>query len=271
MALSFVNRCIWRATSSGSGDFVVASAITGYVVPQSTQNPSVTSGDDYTYFAQSDDLTQWEVGVGAYDVGTDTLARTTILDSSTGGSIVTFSAAPSVYMGGPLVGYMPTPSGVVTNPMTANLDVDGYEITGNASNRGITLQGYNNTGGSGGLLELYSGDGDGTFEAGGDFYAYAGTNTSSGGFGGNMEFGAGTGDTAGSVVFYGGSGLAGKGGSVSFVPAGGSTDGGDLNINLPAAGSGRQGLVIITGLPTSDPGVSGALWVDGSNFLKVSP
>lgn len=101
MALAFLNRCIWRATSGGTGDFVVASAISGYKVPEDCANPAVVDGATYRYFAESDDKTQWEIGYGVYTTANDTLTRATVLDSSTG-SKVNFSAAPKVHMGGPL-------------------------------------------------------------------------------------------------------------------------------------------------------------------------
>lgn len=100
MALAFLNRCIWLATSGGSGSFVVASAVTGYQAPEDCLAPVVVDGATYRYFAQSSDLTQWEAGYGVYTTADDTLTRAVVLDSSNAGSIVTFSAAPSVFMGG---------------------------------------------------------------------------------------------------------------------------------------------------------------------------
>lgn len=47
-------------------------------------------------------------------------------------------------------------------------------------------------------------------------------------------------------------------------------DGGDVTLSPGAgAGAGRNGLVILTGLPIEDPGVEGALWSD-SGVLTVS-
>lgn len=100
MALAFLNRCIFRATSSGTGAFVPASAITGYKMPGDCNDPAVVTNATYRYFAQSDDLSQYEVGYGVWN-GTN-LARTVILESSNSDAIVTFSAAPRVAMGGPL-------------------------------------------------------------------------------------------------------------------------------------------------------------------------
>lgn len=90
---SFLNRCYFAATSSGTGDFVVSAAVTGYMTPAQS---GAGDGATYGYFAQSADLSQWEVGVGTYTVSTTTLARTTVSLSSNSNAKVSFSAAPNV-------------------------------------------------------------------------------------------------------------------------------------------------------------------------------
>jgi len=90
---SWLNACKWNATSSGTGDFVVFSAVTGYQTPAGA---GAVDGAVYRYRAESPDLTQWEVGYGAYTAGSTTQARTTVLVSSAGGAKVSFSAAPIV-------------------------------------------------------------------------------------------------------------------------------------------------------------------------------
>lgn len=90
---AFLNVCRFTATSSGTGDFVVASAVTGYQTPASA---SAVSGTIYSYRAESADLSEWEIGEGAYTSGTTTLARTTVHASTNAGAKVNFSAAPQV-------------------------------------------------------------------------------------------------------------------------------------------------------------------------------
>ena len=108
MALGFLNRCGFRATSTGTGSFVVASALTGMQTPAQAAGPAVVNANTYRYFAQSDDNTQWEYGYGVYTTGDVTLTRATILDNSSGGTTaLSFSAAPKVFMGGPLAQDMP--------------------------------------------------------------------------------------------------------------------------------------------------------------------
>jgi hypothetical protein len=100
---SFVNVCRFTAVSSGTGDFVVSTAVTGYQTPALA---GAVNAAVYRYRAESNDLSEWEVGYGAYTSGTTTLARTTVLYNSAGtgtgsgqsgaGSKISFSAAPQV-------------------------------------------------------------------------------------------------------------------------------------------------------------------------------
>jgi hypothetical protein len=89
----FLNIARFTATSSGTGDFVVSSAVTGYQTPASAGAVNATV---YSYRAESADLTEWEIGEGAYTTGTTTLARTTVHASTNGGAKVSFTAAPQV-------------------------------------------------------------------------------------------------------------------------------------------------------------------------------
>lgn len=90
---NFVDRCIFRAAGTGTGTFTVSSAITGYMTPATA---GAVDGQSYAYAAESDDLSQWEVGLGVYTSSGATLTRATIYKSSTGGSAVSFTAAPKV-------------------------------------------------------------------------------------------------------------------------------------------------------------------------------
>jgi hypothetical protein len=84
----------FNATSIGTGNFVVASAYTGCMVPEQA---NVIDGKVYTYYAQSPDGTQWEQGSGAYSVLTHTLARTTVTGTSNGDTnTVNFAVTPPI-------------------------------------------------------------------------------------------------------------------------------------------------------------------------------
>lgn len=91
-----VNECAWRAVSGGLGEFVVASALTGYYTPAQCTTPAVVDGGVYHYRAESDDLTQYESGQGTYDASLQRLIRDIVYQSSNGGDFCNFSAAPKV-------------------------------------------------------------------------------------------------------------------------------------------------------------------------------
>jgi len=92
--IGFLDVCKFTAASSGTGDFVVSAAVTGYQTPAAA---GALNGAVYRYRAESADLTQWEVGYGAYTAGSVTLARSTVLFNSSGTTAkIGFTVAPSV-------------------------------------------------------------------------------------------------------------------------------------------------------------------------------
>lgn len=93
MTTGWLDRCIFVPVSNGTTDFVVASAVTGYLTPA---NASAVNGVTYRYAAQNTALTEWEVGYGAWNSGSGTLPRTTVEFSSNSNSKVNFSSAPNV-------------------------------------------------------------------------------------------------------------------------------------------------------------------------------
>lgn len=90
---SFVNGCVFTATSSGTGSFVVSAAATGWQTPAQA---GASNGATYRYRAYSADNTQWEIGSGVYTTGTVTLTRALIEASSNGGSATNFTLPPAV-------------------------------------------------------------------------------------------------------------------------------------------------------------------------------
>lgn len=84
------------------------------------------------------------------------------------------------------------------------------------------------------------------------------------------------GNGAGNLAFQAGASntTAIKGGDISLGSGSasiGNADGGDINVTIAnGAGTGKNGNFIISGLPTSDPGVSGALW-NNLGIVTVSP
>jgi hypothetical protein len=89
---SILNGVKFLASASGTGDFTVASASTGYQTPATA---GAVNGKTYRYRAENASLTQWEIGFGVYTGGV--LARTTVLFNSLGTTAkINFSTIPTV-------------------------------------------------------------------------------------------------------------------------------------------------------------------------------
>jgi hypothetical protein len=86
MALIIEDRVQENTGTTGTSNYILLGAVTGF-----RTFGSVMANADTTYYAVTDDI-DWEVGVGTYSTTGPTLARTTILASSNGGSAVSWSA-----------------------------------------------------------------------------------------------------------------------------------------------------------------------------------
>lgn len=87
MALVVADRVKETSTTTGTGTFTLAGAVTGF------QSFSVIGNGNTTYYTiSSQSGSEWEVGVGTYTSSGTTLARTTVLASSNSGALVNFSA-----------------------------------------------------------------------------------------------------------------------------------------------------------------------------------
>ena len=85
MALVVKDRVQETSTTTGTGTFTLAGAVSGF------QSFSVIGNGNTTYYAIVGG-TEWEVGLGTYTSSGTTLSRDTILESSNGGTAVNFSA-----------------------------------------------------------------------------------------------------------------------------------------------------------------------------------
>jgi hypothetical protein len=85
MALVVKDRVQETSTTTGTGTFTLAGAVSGF------QSFSVIGDGNTTYYAIVLG-SEWEVGLGTYTSSGTTLARDTILESSNGGTAVNFSA-----------------------------------------------------------------------------------------------------------------------------------------------------------------------------------
>jgi hypothetical protein len=85
MALVVKDRVQETSTTTGTGTITLAGAVSGF------QSFSAIGNGNTTYYAIVGG-TEWEVGLGTYTSSGTTLSRTTILESSNGGTAVNFSA-----------------------------------------------------------------------------------------------------------------------------------------------------------------------------------
>jgi hypothetical protein len=85
MALVVKDRVQENSTTSGTGTLTLSGAVPGF------QSFAIIGDGNTTFYTIYDNTAQvWEVGIGT--VGAGTLARTTVLESSGGGSTVNFSS-----------------------------------------------------------------------------------------------------------------------------------------------------------------------------------
>lgn len=102
-ASSLIDGCRFTPTLGGLTDWTYSTAVIGYNSPALA---GVVNGAQYSYHAQSADLSQWEDGIGLYNTGTGVLTRATVLYNSSGtgtaagqsgaGTKISFSAVPQV-------------------------------------------------------------------------------------------------------------------------------------------------------------------------------
>jgi len=87
MALVLADRVQETTTTTGTGSVTLDGAVTGF------QSFAVVGNGNTTFYTIADQGgANWEVGIGTYSTTGPTLARTTVLSSSNGGSLVTFTA-----------------------------------------------------------------------------------------------------------------------------------------------------------------------------------
>ena len=87
MALVLLDRVRESTTTTGTGTITLTGAVAGF------QSFSAIGNGNQTYYTITDSTAgTWEVGIGTYTSSGTTLSRTTVLSSSSGGSLVSFGA-----------------------------------------------------------------------------------------------------------------------------------------------------------------------------------
>jgi hypothetical protein len=121
---AFLDVCRFTPTAGGTTDWTFSTAVVGY---QSPTAAGAVNGTVYRYRAESADLSQWEIGHGAYNSGTGVFARSTVLFNSLGTTAkVSFTVAPQVAIVA-LAEDLPSLSGAL-NTFTGIIGVAGGQI-----------------------------------------------------------------------------------------------------------------------------------------------
>src|ERR1700685_1070803 len=141
----FLDVCRFTPAARGTPDWAYSAAVTGYQGPSAA---GVVNGTIYRYRAESADLTQWEIGYGAYSSSTGTFARTTVLFNSSGNtSKINFSGVPQVAIVA-LAEDLPSLT-KASNAFTGNMSIAGTVTTGALTvSGGVGASGAGNFGGS---------------------------------------------------------------------------------------------------------------------------
>lgn len=90
------------STSTGTGDFSTTGG--SVVIPTAAVGRAIgdvaSVGDTFDYVIHHQDSNEWEIGVGTYN-GTNTFSRSRVVASSSGGSLVSFTAGTKAVWIGP--------------------------------------------------------------------------------------------------------------------------------------------------------------------------
>lgn len=150
MPLVLADRVQETTTTTGTGSVTLAGAVLGF------QSFAVIGNGNTTFYTIADQGgANWEVGIGTYSTTGPTLARTTVLSSSNGGSLVNFTAG--------------TKTVFVTYPSEQSVNLDA---SGNVSALGTVSSGtWNATA----ITTTYGGTGLTSYTAGDLTYYSTGT------------------------------------------------------------------------------------------------
>lgn len=120
MALRFLDRAMMRTATAGAGTVTLGAAVLGF---QTFASAGIADGDTLHYVIEDDGVTgAWELGLGTYTAAGTTLARTTLIASSTG-SKLSLSGNARVFVSALASDFTDAPG--FRNPMRRN---GGFEV-----------------------------------------------------------------------------------------------------------------------------------------------
>lgn len=125
MALSFGNRIKVNASGTpGTSDFVLGTAVSGY---QSfvAAIPAITTGDTVRYVIE--ESSSWEIGLGTYNTTGPKIVRTTVIQSSAGGTtLVNFTSSATIMLSVAANDFVVNPDSSFSGSITETV----YALTG---------------------------------------------------------------------------------------------------------------------------------------------
>jgi hypothetical protein len=280
MAYKLLNRALETSSTTGTGDYTLSGAVTGF---QTVLAAGAVNADTVPYYAEDVDangvpIGGWELGIGTWNTG-GTLTRTTIDASSNAGAAVNWSA------GTRRVAVGTTVRAVQSSGINIEVLSSGTSWTCPAGIYKVKIRGVGG-GGSGGRavssIPSCSGAGGGYFEAvvavaPGTAYTYAigagggaaTVNGTAGTAGGNTTFNdgvttyTGNGGSAGLATPANSSttplvvGGTATNGSINVRGGPGYTVGGTLNISVAQGGSTPLGMGGVLGQAVNAQSASG--------------
>ena len=122
MAFAVKDRVKEISSTTGTGSLTLGGAVTGY----QSFNAALSNGDTTYYVIENPNTSEWETGVGTF-TSPSTLARTTVLSSSTGSAVSFTAGAKNVFISLP-----------ATQFPAANTTVVGTDATQTLTNKSIS-------------------------------------------------------------------------------------------------------------------------------------
>lgn len=177
MTAKYADRVKETTTTTGTGTYNLAGASTGFQTFLNSTN--IGTGDQVHYTCENG--TDWEVGIGTITAGSpDTLSRTTILDSSTGGSAISWAAGTKNIFATVPAKFL---QGVAQFNWTDAQFTIGSHTDSSGSGQEIEIRGGSGTSSNGGNAGLFGGAATSGNNDGGDVHVEAGVGFGTGVYG----------------------------------------------------------------------------------------